>query len=86
MKNLIGVRLRQARASANPKITQAQLAARLQVKGISIDRVAISKIESGTRPVTDIELVAIAEAIGVSVFWLLGKTQDRQHAALGEGM
>lgn len=76
MKNLIGKRLKQARNSANPRVPQAQLAARLQVRGLSLDRVAISKIEAGIRPVTDIELVAIAEALGVSVSWLLAQSDS----------
>ncbi|WP_341271444.1 helix-turn-helix domain-containing protein [Clostridium kluyveri] len=33
----------------------------------------MSKIESKTRPVTDKELVAIADALNVSILWLLGK-------------
>jgi len=69
---LIGERLKQARHKSKPKITQIDLLARLAVRGIELEKTTISKIEAKTRPVTDIELVAIADALGVSVLWLLG--------------
>ena len=70
-RNLIGDRVRQARHKAKPKVTQTDLLARLAVRGIELEKTTISKIEAKTRPVTDIELVAIADALGVSVLWLL---------------
>jgi transcriptional regulator with XRE-family HTH domain len=72
-RNLIGDRVRIARHSANPKITQNDLLARLDIIGIAFEKTTISKIEAKTRPVTDVELVAIAEALGVSILWLLSK-------------
>ena len=45
--------------------------ARLQVLGISIDQSGLSKIESGQRPVSDIEVVALAKALRVSPLSLL---------------
>lgn len=73
MKNLIGDRVREARHRRNPKITQLDLLARLAVRGVYMEGTSISKIESYKRPVTDIELVAIAEALNVSILWLLKK-------------
>ncbi|WP_352419437.1 helix-turn-helix domain-containing protein [Proteiniborus sp.] len=70
-RNLIGERVRQARHKAKPKVTQTDLLARLAVRGVELEKTTISKIEAKTRPVTDIELVAIADALGVSVLWLL---------------
>lgn len=70
-KNLIGNRVRQARRKAKPKVTQTDLLARLSIRGIDLEKTTISKIEAKTRPVTDIELVAIADALGVSILWLL---------------
>lgn len=70
-KNLIGDRVRQARHKAKSKVTQIDLLARLAVRGINLEKTTISKIEAKTRPVTDIELVAIADALNVSVLWLL---------------
>ena len=70
-KNIIGARVREARLKAKPKVTQLDLLARLEVRDIFLEKTAVSKIESGTRPVTDKELVAIADALHVSVNWLL---------------
>jgi transcriptional regulator with XRE-family HTH domain len=70
-RNLIGDRVRQARYNASPKITQNDLLARLDIRGIVLEKTAISKIEAKTRPITDIELVALADALGVSILWLL---------------
>jgi len=52
------------------------LAARLQIQGIRIERSGLSKIETGRRPVTDIEAVAFAKALKVSVAWLLEEKND----------
>lgn len=68
----MGSRVRLARARAKPAITQAELSARLQVSGVAIDRAGISKIENQERIVTDIELIALAKALRVTVGWLLG--------------
>ncbi len=73
MKNLIGDRVREARHRRHPKITQIDLLARLAVRGVYMESTSISKIETYKRPVTDIELVAIADALNVSILWLLKK-------------
>lgn len=70
-KNISGARIHEARCKN--RISQADLAARLQIKGIILERDSISRIEIGTRFVSDYELMAIAEILGVSVEWLLGK-------------
>lgn len=75
-RNIIGERVRLARKRAKPPITQTDLAARLQVQGLRLERVTISKIETGYREVTDIEAVAIAKALGVNVGWLLGESEE----------
>lgn len=72
-RNVIGERVHLARKRAKPPITQADLAARLQVQGLKIERVTISKIETGYREVTDMEAAAIAKALGVSISWLYGE-------------
>ncbi|MBD5117646.1 MAG: helix-turn-helix transcriptional regulator [Clostridiales bacterium] len=68
-KNLCGDRVREARA--RNKITQADLAARLQVAGVIMERDSVSRIEIGTRFVTDYELLVLSDVLGVSVEWLL---------------
>ena len=74
-RNIIGDKVRLARKAAKPPITQSDLAARLQVRGLRIDRVTISKIETGYREVTDVEAAALSEALGVSISWLFGEKQ-----------
>ena len=68
-KNRCGDRVREARARLN--ITQADLAARLQVAGVIMERDSVSRIEIGTRFVTDYELAVLSDVLGVSVEWLL---------------
>lgn len=70
-KNLCGDRIREARLKK--RITQADLAARLQVAGIVMERDSISRIEIGTRFVADYELVVLSEILGVSLDWLAEK-------------
>ena len=53
------------------KMTQSDLAAKLQVTGINIERDSISRIEIGTRFVSDYEIRALAKILRVSVNWLL---------------
>jgi len=75
-RNIIGERVRLAREKTKPLITQEDLAARLQIEGLRLERVTISKIETGYREVTDVETVAIAKALGVTVSWLLGESKE----------
>ena len=73
-RNIVGARVRRARKSATPQISQIDLVARLQVLGVRIEQSGISKIENGQRPVLDVEVAALAKALKVSVAWLLGET------------
>jgi len=73
-KNIIGTRVREARKKN--KITQLELAARLQVSGITVDRSGIDKLESGARPVSDIEVAAIARVLKVSIPWLFEESNN----------
>lgn len=63
--------MRSARMALNPPLTQDQLSGRLAAKGITLDRVAITKIECGYRSVYDFEIVAIADVLKVEIRWLL---------------
>ncbi len=69
-KNICGERIHEARCKL--RLTQAELAARLQVAGITLERDSISRIEIGTRFVADYELKEIAKILNVTVEWLLG--------------
>lgn len=70
-RNVSGERVRQKRAER--KITQAELAARVQYEGVALEQDAISRIELGQRMVQDYELRALAEVLGASMDWLAGK-------------
>ena len=71
-KNAIGNRMRLARITLDPPLTQDQLSGRLAVRQLFLDRVAITKIESGQRCVFDFELPVLADVLKVDVRWLLG--------------
>lgn len=70
-KNVAGERIHQRRTTL--RISQSDLSARMQVRGVMIEREAISKIETGDRFITDYELMIFAEVLGVSMDWLTGK-------------
>lgn len=70
-QNLVGERVKEARAAAKPTLTQEALSKKLSKLGVSIDRAGVAKIETGIRGVLDFELVALAKALGVKVTWLL---------------
>ncbi len=70
-RNLIGARVTQARMEKGMK--QNELLAKLQVSGIEISTPALSLLEGQKRPVSDKELAALADVLGVSVDWLLGR-------------
>lgn len=60
-KNVIGKQLRQVRK--RQKVTQLDLAARMQVLGVNVDQQAISNIENNKRIVTDYELACFCKAL-----------------------
>ena len=68
--NVSGDRVKAAREQAD--LSQEQIAAKLQLAGLSITQKAISRIETGDRVVADYELEYLADALGVSVYHLLG--------------
>ena len=69
-KNISGDRIREARQ--RKRLSQADLAAQMQVEGIIIERYRSSRIEIGTRFVPDYELPVFSKVLNVSVDWLLG--------------
>lgn len=74
--NLSGENITRIRKAMKPVVSQRALADMLQLHGIDVDKNAIQRIECGKRFVTDIELVAIAEVLKVSVLDLL--KQDKK--------
>lgn len=70
-RNLIGQRVTQARLARGMK--QVELLAKLQLAGVDLSVPALSLLEGQKRPVSDIELNALADILDVSVDWLLGR-------------
>ncbi len=70
---MIGPMLRSLREAEG--LTQAELAARLQLSGWDISRETLAKVESQVRCVTDRELVRFAEALEVDPSELLKPTR-----------
>lgn len=76
-KNIIGGRVRMARAETVPQVTQDDLSGRLARVGVSLDRSGIAKVESGVRCVSDYEVRALCKVLRVSPGWLLGLSDDK---------
>lgn len=75
--NLCGDRVRLGRAMHKPPLTQEGLAEKIQFMGVDeMTTTIISKIERGERHVIDAELRILAVALGVSMDWLVGDTDD----------
>ena len=70
-RNLIGRRVTEARMALGMK--QVELLAKLQLAGVDMSIPALSLLEGQKRPVSDIELNALADILEVSVDWLLGR-------------
>ncbi len=73
--NICANRVRIARALQKPPITQEDLAYKIQFLGYSdMTPLIISRIEKNERHVCDAELKVLAEALGVSMEWLVEDT------------
>lgn len=70
-KNLIGGNLKKLRIQS--KLSQQELSNKLELLGVYVCRGSISRIEDYSRTVTDIELFAIAEVLGVELQELYNK-------------
>lgn len=69
-KNICGERIRSARKAMH--LSQQELAARLQVEGINVERDSISRMEIGARFIADFELMILCKVLNVSADELLG--------------
>lgn len=71
--NLIGSRVREARIRA--KMSQQTLSNKLELMAVYICRGSISRIETGERNVTDIEVDALSKVLKVSLNYLFGREE-----------
>jgi len=76
-RNLIGPRLREIRRAARPRISQEDLCGRVARDAVILTRTQIAKIEAGTRPVSDYELMALAHALSVDLADFFPKRRGR---------
>ena len=72
---MISMQLRVMRT--RQRVTQTELAARMQVLGINIDQQSISKIENNKRTVSDFELAGFCKALHCTEKDLLQEFYDK---------
>jgi transcriptional regulator with XRE-family HTH domain len=70
--NLCGDRVRLGRAMQKPPMKQEDLAREINLMGMEITPLIISRIEKNQRHVCDGELRMLAKALGVTMEWLCG--------------
>ncbi len=63
-KNVSGDRIRELRLRA--RLSQAALAAKMQTEGVIVEQDVVSRIESGSRLVTDYELLVLTRIFGTT--------------------
>ena len=74
-RNISGSRVEQRRKEIGMK--QKDLLTQLQVRGIDLNASGLSKLEGQLRSINDFELVALADVLGVSIDWLVGKEDKK---------
>ena len=70
--NICAERIRLARAMQKPPMTQEDLAREINLLGMEITPLIISRIEKNQRHVCDGELLMLSRALGKSMEWLCG--------------
>ncbi len=73
-RNIVGAKVERIRKEKH--IKQKDLVAMLQSKGMDICDTSMSRLEGQNRLVQDFEIPILAEALGVSVEWLLGQEDE----------
>jgi len=74
--NICGERVRLGRALQKPPMKQEDLAREIQLMGMEITPLMISRIEQNKRHVCDAELRMLAKALHVSMDWLCGDSDE----------
>lgn len=72
--NVSGDRIRELRLKA--RLSQAALAAKMQTEGVIAEQDVISRIESGSRLVTDYEILVLTRIFNVSADWIIGTGRE----------
>ena len=74
--NICGDRVRLARAMHKPPMTQDDLAREINLLGMDMTKLIVSRIEKNQRHVCDAELKMLAKALGVTMDWLTSGDED----------
>ena len=74
--NLCGERVRLGRAMQKPPMRQEDLAREVNLRGMDMTKLIVSRIEKNQRHVCDGELLMLSKVLGVSMEWLCGETED----------
>lgn len=76
--NICGDRVRIGRALHKPPLTQEELAIKINLMGMEMTKLIVSRIENNQRHVCDGELRVLAKALGVTMDWLCGEGEDME--------
>lgn len=74
--NICGDRVRLARAMHKPPLRQEDLAREINLMGMDMTKLIISRIEKNQRHVCDAELKMLAKALGVTMEWLCSGDEE----------
>ena len=74
--NLCGERVRLGRAMQKPPMRQEDLAREINLMGMEMTPLIISRIEKNQRHVCDAELKMLAKALGVTMEWLCSGDEE----------
>ena len=74
--NICGDRVRIARALQKPPMTQDDLARTVQLNGMDMTALIVSRIEKNQRHVCDAELLMLSKCLGVTMDWLCGNSEE----------
>lgn len=77
--NICSERVRIARALHKPPLTQEDLARKVNLLGMDMTKLMVSRIEKNQRHVCDAELYMLSKALGVSMDWLCGAGDDAEN-------
>ena len=74
--NIVADRVRLARAMHKPPLTQEDLAREVNLLGMDMTKLIVSRIETNQRHVCDAELKMLAKALGVTMEWLCSGDEE----------
>lgn len=74
--NICGDRVRLGRAMHKPPLRQEDLAREINLMGMEMTPLIISRIEKNQRHVCDAELKILAKALGVTMEWLCSGDEE----------